>query len=105
LVDIAHCAALLYSFACVLVAQINGASAWRNSVNLVAAVVLVLYFAAAVFSYPVHGALRDTDNQLKHPHQLGKRKISSGVMRAFLISLIVAEVGAFLVIFSGYLTA
>lgn len=104
-VDIAHRAALLYSFACVLVAQISDASAWSNTVNLAAAVVLVLYFALAVFSYAVHGALRDTDNQLKHPHQLGKRTISSGVMRAFLISLIVAEVGAFLVIFSGYLAA
>lgn len=104
-VDIAHRAALLYSFACVLVAQMSGASAWSNAVNLAAAVVLVLYFAAAVFSYAVHGALRDTDNQLKHPHQLGKRTIKSSVMRAFLISLIVAEIGAFLVIFSGYLAA
>ena len=67
--------------------------------------VLVLYFALAVLSYAVHGALRDTDNQLKPPHQLGKRTIHSGVMRAFLISLIVAEIGAFLVIFSGYLAA
>lgn len=104
-VDIAHRAALLYSFACVLVAQLCSASAWSNAVNLAAAIMLVLYFALAVFSYAVHGALRDTDNQLRHPHQLGKRTISSGVMRAFLISLIVAEVGAFLVIFSGYLAA
>lgn len=37
--------------------------------------------------------------------QFGKRTIHSGVMRAFLISLIVAEVGAFLVIFSGSLAA
>lgn len=104
-VDIAHRAALLYSFACVLVAQLCGASAWSNAVNLVAAIVLVGYFAAAVFSYAVHGALRDTHNQLKRPHQLGKWTIGSGVMRAFLLSLIVAEIGAFLVIFSGYLAA
>jgi hypothetical protein len=104
-VDIAHRAALLYSFACVLLAQLCGASAWSNAVNLGAAIVLVLYFAAAVLSYAVHGALRDTDNQLKRPHRLGKRTIGDGVMRAFLVSLIVAEVGAFLVIFSGYLAA
>lgn len=104
-VDIAHRAALLYSFACVLVAQLCGASAWSNAVNLAAAIVLVLYFAAAVFGYAVHGALRDTDNQLKRPHRLGKKTIGDGVMRTFLISLIVAEIGAFLVIFSGYLAA
>lgn len=46
-----------------------------------------------------------TDNQLKRPHRLGNKTIGDGVMRAFLISLIVAEVGAFLVIFSGYLAA
>jgi hypothetical protein len=104
-VDIAHRAALLYSFACVLVAQLCGASAWSSTVNLAAAVVLVLYFAAAVLSYAVHGALRDTDNQLKRPHRIGKRTLGSGVMRAFLLSLIAAEVGAFLVIFIGYLAA
>jgi hypothetical protein len=104
-VDIAHRAALLYSFACVLVAQLCGASAWSNTVNLSAAIVLVLYFALSVLSYAVHGALRDTDNQLAHPHRLGKRTLGSGAMRAFMLSLIVAEVGAFLVIFSGYLAA
>ena len=38
-VDIAHRAALLYSFACALVAQFSGASAWSNAVNLAAAMV------------------------------------------------------------------
>lgn len=104
-VDITHRAALLYSFACVLLAQLCSASAWSNRVNLAAAIVLVLYFAAAVLSYAVHGALRDTDNQLKRPHRLGKRTVGDGVMRAFLISLIVAEIGAFLVLFAGYLAA
>lgn len=104
-VDIAHRAALLYAFACVLLAQLCAASAWSNAVNLAAAIVLVLYFAIAVLTYAVHGALRDTDNQLKRPHRLGKKTIGDRLMRAFIVSLIVAEVGAFLVIFSGYLAA
>lgn len=104
-VDISHRAALLYSFACALVAQLCSTSAWSNTVNLAAAIVLVLYFAAAVLSYAVHGVLRDTDNQLKRPHRLGTKTLGDGVMRGFLISLIVAEIGAFLVLFSGFLAA
>lgn len=104
-VDIAHRAALLYSFACVLVAELAAASAWSDTINLAAAIVLVTYFGAAVLGYAVHGALRDTDNQLKRPHRLGKKTIGDGAMRAFLISLIAAEIGSFLVIFTGYLAA
>ena len=104
-VDIAHRAALLYSFACMLVSQLCGASAWSNTVNLTAAIVLVLYFGVSVFGYAVHGALRDTDNQLARPHRLGKRTIGDGLMLTFMISLSAAEIGAFLVIFSGFLAA
>jgi hypothetical protein len=101
-VDIAHRAALLYAFACVLLAQLCAASAWSNAVNVAAAIVLVLYFTIAVFSYAVHGALRDTDNQLKRPHRLGGKTVGDRAMRAVMISMVVAEIGAFVVIFSGY---
>jgi hypothetical protein len=104
-VDIAHRAALLYAFACMLLAQLCAASAWRDGVNLAAAIVLVLYFAIAVLTYAVHGALRDTDNQLRRPHRLGRRTIGDLTMRAFMVSLITAEIGAFLVILGGYLAA
>lgn len=104
-VDIAHRAALLYAFACMLLGQLCGASAWSNTVNLAAAVVLVVYFAVAVLAYAVHGALRDTDNQLKRPHRLGTKTIGDRVMLTFMVSLITAEIGAFLVIFSGFLAA
>lgn len=59
-------------------------------------------------SFPCRRSGRGTyssSKQTPHPHQLGKRTIRSGVMCSFLISLIVAEIGAFLVIFSGYLAA
>jgi hypothetical protein len=51
----------------------------------------------------VHGALRDTDNQLMRPHQLGTRTIGNGVMLTFMVSLVIAEVGAFVVVLSGYI--
>jgi hypothetical protein len=38
------------------------------------------YFAIAVFGFAVHGALRDTDNQLERPHRLGT--IFSGYLAA-----------------------
>jgi hypothetical protein len=104
-VDVAHRAALLYAFACMLVSQLCRTSAWSDAVNLGAAVVLVAYFAAAVFGYAVHGALRDTDNQLRRPHRLGTKTIGDRVMLAFMVSLIGAEIGAFLVIFTGFLAA
>ena len=59
----------------------------------------------AVFSYALHGALRDTDNQLKRPHRLGTKTIRDRLMRAFMVSMVVAEIGAFLVIFIGHLAA
>lgn len=104
-VDVAHRSALLYAFACGLLSQLCAVNAWSNTVNLVAAIVLVVYFAASVLGYAVHGALRDTDNQLKRPHQLGRKKIPNGAMLTFMLSLVIAEVTAFLVIFSGYLAA
>jgi hypothetical protein len=104
-VDIAHRTALLYSFACALLSQLCATNAWANRVNLTAAVVLVSYFALSVLGYAVHGALRDTDNQLKRPHRLGNKTIPNGVMWSFMVSLVLAEVSAFLVIFSGYVMA
>ncbi|WP_045378894.1 hypothetical protein, partial [Mycobacterium kyorinense] len=66
-VDIAHRAALLYSFATLLTAVFVELSAWPTWVNLVAAMVLVFFFVGAILSYIVHGARRDTTNQFEHP--------------------------------------
>jgi hypothetical protein len=102
-VDTAHRAALLYAFACALLAQLTAASAWRDRVNLVASAVTIGFFAAAVLGYVVHGVLRDTDNQLAVPHRLGARTIPPGAMRAFMVVLAAAEIGGFVVVFAGYL--
>jgi hypothetical protein len=61
-VDIAHRAALLYSFATMLVAVFVELSAWPTWVNLTAAMVLVFFFVAAIVEYIVHGIRRDTTN-------------------------------------------
>lgn len=91
--DIAHRAALMYSFALMLIAVFVQLSAWGQVVNLLAAGVLGFFFVVAVASYMMHGLKGDTDNQLRHP--------SSG-LRAFMNVHIVGSIGGFVVLFSGF---
>lgn len=93
-VDIAHRAALLYSFALLLIAAFVELSGWGTAINLVAAALLAVYFYASVASYAWHGARRDTDNQLRDPHV---------AVHLFMVSLIVAEVGGWLILLAGFL--
>ena len=95
-VDIAHRAALLYSFALLLVATFVELSGWSTLVNLLAAGALAFYFFAAVVGYAVHGWRRDTDNQFHHP--------VTG-LHGFMVSLMVAEIGGWLVLVAGFVDA
>jgi hypothetical protein len=92
-VDIAHRAALLYSFATMLVAVFVELSAWPTWVNLTAAMVLVFFFVAAIFEYIVHGIRRDTTNQFEHP---------TAALTVGMIALIIGEVGGFAVLLAGF---
>ena len=93
-VDIAHRAALLYSFALLLVATFVELSGWGVAVNLIAAGAMALYFFASVAGYNIHGWLRDTDNQFRDPIR---------GTHAFMLALIVAEIGGWLVLVAGFL--
>jgi hypothetical protein len=95
-VDIAHRAALLYSLALLLVATFVELSGWGVAVNLIAAGAMALYFFAAVAGYNIHGWLRDTDNQFRDP--------IPGT-HAFMLSLIVTEIGGWLVLVAGFVSA
>ena len=92
-VDIAHRAALLYSFALLLVATFVELSGWGVAVNLVAAGALAFYFFAAVAGYALHGWRRDTENQFHDP--------VPGI-HLFMTSLIVAEIAGWLVLVAGF---
>jgi predicted neutral ceramidase superfamily lipid hydrolase len=94
--DIAHRAALLYSFALLLVATFVELSGWSTLVNLLAASALGVYFYAAVAGYMFHGLRRDTDNQLRDP---------TPAIRGFMSTLIAAEIGGWLVLVAGFLDA
>lgn len=92
-VDIAHRAALMYSFATLLIAVFVELSAWPTWINLTSAAVVEFFFLAAIFSYIVHGAMKDTDNQFESagpPLHLG------------MFLLILGEVGGFAVLLAGF---
>jgi hypothetical protein len=65
--DIARRAALLYSFALLLIATFVQLSGWSAIFNLIAAEALTFYFFAAVASYTLHGWRRNTDNRFRDP--------------------------------------
>ena len=93
--DIAHRAALLYSFALLLIATFVELSGWGVLVNLLAAGALAFYFYAAVAGYMVHGWKRDTDNQFRDP--------VPGT-HAFMWALIVVEIGGVAVLLAGFVS-
>jgi hypothetical protein len=95
-VDIAHRAALLYSFATLLIAVFVELSGWPTWVNLAGAMVVVLFFVIAILTYISHGLKRDTINQFEHPG----RGVHAG-----MLALIIAEIGGFAVLFAGFVYA
>ena len=95
-VDVAHRAALLYSFATLLIAVFVELSGWSQTVDLIAAFALIFFFVAAIAGYVIHGHLRDTDNQFRDP--------IPGT-HPFMWALIVAEIGGFGVLLAGFAEA
>lgn len=100
-VDIAHRAALLYSFACLVVERFVVLSTLDATVELAAVLSVVGFFAMGLSSYVVHGVLRDTDNQFARPHKLGRAELPPAVMVGSMVALIAGELGGFAVLFWG----
>ncbi|MGW5450658.1 hypothetical protein [Nocardia sp. NPDC003979] len=94
-VDIAHRAALMYSFAGLVLAVFTELSAWPTLVNLAADLVVLAFFAGAIASYVMHGLRRDTTDQFAGE--------ISGALKLSMYGLIVGEVGGFLVLFTGFI--
>lgn len=95
-VDIAHRAALMYSFATLLVAVFVELSGWATWVNLTAAAVQVFFFLMAISAYIVHGARRDTTNQFEH---------AGPELHIGMWALVVGEMGGFAVLLAGFVSA
>jgi len=104
-VDIAHRSSLMYAFSAFLIHGFvpyspvsPGATVWVVAVPL-------LFFAAAIGTYVLHGLLRDTDNQLRAPHMVGKRQVHGGLIHGFMWLLAIGEIGGFAILFWGFLRA
>jgi amino acid transporter len=95
-VDTAHRAALLYSFATLLVATFVELSGFSTAVNLIAAFAVIAFFVGAVAAYVVHGLKRDTENQFR-------RGEGPPGLHQFMWSLIVVELAGFAVLFAGFI--
>ncbi len=96
-VDTAHRAALLYSFATLLIAVFVQLSDWSTAVNLVAAFATIGFFVSAIAAYAWHGWRKDTENQFRDPMQAG--------INPFMWALIVVEIGGFSVLLAGFVSA
>ena len=104
-VDICHRASLLYAFASILLAKFAEISQLSNTLELIAMVFIIFYFATAILSYAIHGLLKDTSNQLKPPYKMGKLKLSAAGISIYMWALIAGEIGGFLVLFYGVIIA
>ncbi|MBO1853031.1 hypothetical protein J4G52_05635 [Burkholderia cenocepacia] len=100
-VNIAHRTSLMYAFACLLLERFAALSAWSAPVNTAAVIASVAFFAMAVVTYMVHGFLGDTENQLERPHKLGRATLPNLLITGFMVALILAEIGGFLVLLAG----
>ena len=96
-VDVAHRAALLYSFATLLVAVFVQLSGWSEAVNLIAAFAVIAFFVGALAGYIAHGLMRDTENQFRQGE-------GPPGLHPFMWALIVVELAGFGVLLAGFVS-
>lgn len=102
-VDIAHRASLLYGFACLTLALLAYFSTYSPRSNLIAVVVVILFFALAVAGYLIQAALNGPDNQLRQPHKIGRHPMPRAGLMVFMVALVLCEIGGTLYLFAGAL--
>jgi hypothetical protein len=95
-VDTAHRAALLYSFATLLIATFVELSGWSTAVNLIAAFATIFFFVGATGGYAIQGWRQDTDNMFRDPMVRG--------IRPWMWALIVTEIAGFSVLLAGFVS-
>jgi hypothetical protein len=96
-VDTAHRAALLYSFATLLLATFVELSGWSTAINLVAAFAVIAFFVGAVSGYVFHGVTRGTENQFSEGE-------APPGLHQFMWTLIVVEIAGFSVLLAGFVS-
>lgn len=94
-VDIAHRAALLYSFAALVIARLLEFSPYSLKVQLAAAGVPILFFALTITGYATHGFRDDTENLFAE---------RNFITTWFMYALIAGEIGGMMVVLWGFIT-
>jgi dienelactone hydrolase len=94
-IDIAHRAAFLYSFAALVIARLLEYNPYSLTVQLVAAIVPLAFFALTIIGYATHGFREDTDNMFRE---------RNFITTWFMYALIAGEVGGMSVILWGFVT-
>jgi hypothetical protein len=97
-VDTAHRAALLYSFATLLIAVFVELSGWSETVDAIAAFVVIAFFLSAIGAYIYQGARGQTDNQFREGE-------APPGLHPYMWTLILAEIAGFSVLLAGFVEA
>ncbi|MFW1754733.1 hypothetical protein [Acinetobacter wanghuae] len=92
-VDIAHRSSLLYAPASLILAVLAYYSLFDEWLNLLCVILNIAFFSFSIGAYILHGVLKDTTNQFKEPHQLGRFQLPRILMRLAMYALIIAELG------------
>ncbi|WPO68793.1 hypothetical protein SDC64_07700 [Acinetobacter haemolyticus] len=93
-VDIAHRSSLLYAAASLILAVLSHFAILAESVVLFCVLANLFFFAMSILTYIIHGLLKDTTNQFKRPHQLGRLTLPTWSMTIMMLALIIVELGA-----------
>ncbi|MDE3090886.1 MAG: hypothetical protein KGJ80_16035 [Chloroflexota bacterium] len=104
-VSVAHQTSLMYSFATLILLKFLEYSPYPETINVIAVAVPLFFFATAIITYVLHGALRDTENQFQTPYRIGNLHIPPAIFHAMIWLLILGEIGGFIVLFVGAMTA
>ncbi len=96
-VDTAHRAALLYSFATLLIATFVELSGFSTLVNTLAAFAVIFFFVAAITTYCVQGFRKQTDNQFRAGDQ-------PPGLHPYMYALIATEIIGFSVLLAGFVS-
>lgn len=93
-VDIAHRSSLLYAPASLIIAILAYFSVWSDGLNFTFVLINLFFFSFSILSYVLHGWLKDTTNQFKQPHQMGRWHLPKWILSSAMIFLIIGELGA-----------
>ena len=93
-VDIAHRAALMYSFAALVMARLVEANAYAERTLVVASLLVLLFFTVTILGYSAHGLRDSTDNIF------AERNFTT---TWYMYALIAGEIGGFGLILAGFL--